>query len=182
MSKLENGQKMVDFEFNTAAETGLKLSNAASGKKTILLFLRYYGCTACQLDMLLLREKYAEVEAQNAEALVVLQSKPEIIIKETENNAYPFKIICDPNEELYKQFDIKAAKNKLELAGGKSIFKIAEIKKHPELSHGEYEGEELQLPAVFILDTGFTIRFAHYAKNLGDMPSIDEMITVLKRI
>ena len=37
-------------------------------------------------------------------------------------------------------------------------------------SHGKYEGEELQLPALFILAPDMGIEYARYAKNLADLP------------
>ena len=45
--------------------------------------------------------------------------------------------------------------------------------------HGDYEGNELQLPAMFIVDEDRKISYAHYAKELADMPEIDEVLNSL---
>jgi peroxiredoxin len=46
--------------------------------------------------------------------------------------------------------------------------------------HGEYEGEELQLPAVFIVDKDLKVIYSKYAKDLSDIPDIDEVISVIR--
>ena len=52
MAKIEAGTKLTDFSFDTPFESGVKLSDKVKeAKKTVLLFLRYYGCTLCQLDI-----------------------------------------------------------------------------------------------------------------------------------
>ena len=47
------------------------------------------------------------------------------------------------------------------------------------LEHGAYEGNELQLPAVFLLDRGMNVVYAHRAKNAGDMPEIADLLAKL---
>ena len=46
-------------------------------------------------------------------------------------------------------------------------------------SHGDYEGNEQQLPAMFIVDEDRTINYVHYAKNIMDMPTVDEVLNLL---
>jgi hypothetical protein len=67
------------------------------------------------------------------------------------------------------------------MAGGKTLKKLWLAKKYT-FAHGEYEGEELQLPACFVLDRSFTVRYARYAKNLADIPDPGELIKILRRI
>jgi peroxiredoxin len=181
MGKISEHQIMEDFTFSTSTETGLVFSKAAADKKTVLLFLRYYGCTLCRLDMHVLREHYPDISGAGAQVFVVLQSAPELIERETSQDPFPFTIICDPRQELYRRFEIKPASSKLAMAGGKTLKKLSLLKKYAFV-HGEYEGEELQLPACFVLDQSFTVRYARYAKNLADIPSPDELTAILRNI
>lgn len=48
--------------------------------------------------------------------------------------------------------------------------------------HGAYEGREQQLPALFVLDQTGTAKYVHYAENSIDMPSVEEVITVLEHL
>ena len=46
-------------------------------------------------------------------------------------------------------------------------------------SHGDYEGDEQQLPAMFILDENGVATYVHYAANIMDMPTVDEVLNLL---
>ncbi|MGI5839231.1 MAG: peroxiredoxin-like family protein [bacterium] len=179
MPRLTAGQMMPDFQFQTPFRPGLRFRPAAGGKKTVLLFLRYYGCTLCQLDIRRLAQNYDKIEAAGGQVFVVLQSEPETIAGQMAENDLPFMLICDPAQTLYKEFAIPVAASVEEMLGGKTKAKIAELE-GTGLKHGKYEGEEQQLPAVFVVDTDGRITYVHYAKDLADIPNVDEMAELLK--
>lgn len=176
--KLTTGSTIPNFTYETPWQQGKNLYDTVGQQKTFLLFLRDYGCTICQLDMRNLKAQYDSILKKGGKALVVLQSKPEGIAKQVEENYYPFEIICDPEQTLYKQFEITPAKSKLGLASIGTIQKMNQAKKEG-LVHGEYEGEELQLPAAFLIGPGGKVLYARYAKNLADMPLPADMAAML---
>lgn len=45
--------------------------------------------------------------------------------------------------------------------------------------HGKYEGNEQQLPALFVVDPDGCVIYSHYAKNSIDMPTVEEMLGIL---
>jgi glycosyltransferase involved in cell wall biosynthesis len=49
-------------------------------------------------------------------------------------------------------------------------------------AHGDYEGNELQLPALFILDEQGTVLYSHYAEHLMDMPDVDGVLALLETL
>ena len=178
MAKLKVGEKMPDFSSVTVFDAEEKrLSDRVGEGKTAIVFLRYYGCTLCQYDIHLYAENYKDIAGSNGKLFVVLQSKPETIRKTVSETDLPFEIICDPEEKLYKEFEINPAKNMLELGGVDVLAKIAKAKKL--FSHGEYEGEELQLPAAFVVEPDLTITYAKYGKNGADVPSPKELKKLL---
>ncbi len=77
MTQLSAGEYMPDFMFSTPFEKELFFSETVKKKeKTALLFLRYYGCPVCQLEMRNLAKMYTELTKGHAQILVVLQSDP----------------------------------------------------------------------------------------------------------
>ena len=175
---LEKGGTIPNFKFQTAYEQDIDLYERLKGKKTFLLFLRYYGCTVCQVDIHNLKTDYEKFAQRGAQVLVVLQSDPKLVEAEAPKGTLPFDIICDPEQTLYKQFEIKPAKSMLGLVSFSLPGKMGAAKKMG-FEHGKYEGNEQQLPAVFLLDENGKVMYAHYAKNLTDMPSHDEMLSML---
>ena len=180
--KLTNGIAMPDFAYLSPYKEGQQnFADFANGKKTYVVFLRYFGCTVCRLDLHIFGERIKEFTDKNAQLMVVLQSDPKTVSDEAPEGTFPFEIACDPEQKIYKEFEIEAAKSKGSLVGSgvfKAVKKMKTAKKFG-FEHGKYEGNEEQLPAVVLVDENGKIAFSHYAKNLVDMPSVDEMVAKL---
>ena len=179
-------KKAIDFRFDTPTETGLLLSEEVKkAKTTYLIFLRYYGCTSCQVDLMDLSAAYDQFVAKDAQILVVLQSKPEILAQGIETQGIPFKLISDPEQKLYPLYNVAAAEGYEGMregmtpeAGEKFAAKM-ERGKAAGLTHGEYEGNEYQLPGYFLIDSEMNLLKEHRAKNLADMPYGVEYLDLL---
>lgn len=172
----------ADFTFNTQSEKGLKLSDyAKKADRTFLIFLRYFGCSSCQLDMIDLAECYDQFKAKNAQVLVVLQSDPAIARAGKDKFELPFDIVCDPDMALYRLYDVQSAGDYAHLLANPGE-KWAEKKSRIEamgLEHGEYEGDEFQLPAYFLLNKDLEIVKCHRGATIEDMPLADEYLELL---
>jgi len=180
--KLTKGLQMPDFTYLSPYAEGEKtFADFAGGKKTFVVFLRYYGCTVCRLDLHIYAQRMKEFVDRDCQLMVVLQSDPALVKDEAPLGTFPFEIACDPSQAVYRQFEIEPAKNMAALIGGglfKAVKKMNAAKKFG-FTHGEYEGNEQQLPAMVLVDENGTIAFSHYAKNMTDMPSADEMLAML---
>lgn len=134
--KIKTGEMMLDFSFDTSNGQEMKLSDVYGKKKhTLLLFLRYYGCTLCQLDLREYREAYDEFRKKDTEVVIVLQSTPDVI---NESKAdIPYIIACDPEQTLYRRFEIKPAKN---MMGLMSLEVVPKMKRAEAagITHGKY--------------------------------------------
>lgn len=164
------GDTVQDWTYRTAWGDGT-LSQAVD-RPTILLFLRYYGCTTCQLDLRNLKMQYDKLTAAGAKALVVLQSDPEGM--QAQATPFPFEIVCDPEGVLYHRFGVAPALSMEQMVNPQVVQKIGAAKA-AGFTHGAYEGNELQLPAVFLLEPGLIVRRAHYAAHLADLPDAEQL-------
>lgn len=181
MSRLQVGEKIPDFTFDTPFESGLSYRHIASlHRHTALVFLRYYGCTLCQLDIHDYAASYDLIRNQDAQLLVVLQSDPKALAEQLKMpDALPFRLICDPQKKLYAQFDIMPAESREKMFSPDVLVKIARAKREG-YSHGKYEGDELQLPAAFITDAEGMIAYAHYASKVADVPSAADLARLMQ--
>lgn len=183
MPRLHVGEKMPDFTFETPYEKGLTIGETAKkvAGKTAVVFMRYYGCTMCQYDIHLFKTQHEKIAATGGQMLVVLQSDPVKLAAQVKPGDLPFDIICDPDQNLYQQFDIRPAASKEAASDEQTIAKRAQREAYEvKFVHGEYEGNELQLPATFVVEPDLTITFAEYHKGNGGVPSPDELAELLK--
>lgn len=181
MSKLTVGGKLPEFTYDTPFASGVALTGTVKKVpgKTALVFLRYYGCTLCQYDIHKFAVEHGKVAAVGGQMLVVLQSDPQKLAEQIKPGDLPFDIICDPEQKLYKQFEIGVAESMAQMADLKTIKKIAKAKAKG-FQHGDYEGEELQFPCTLVVDQELTLTYVHYGTSAGDVPNTDELAGLLK--
>lgn len=178
MSKLKEGCLMPNFTFQSLFEGKLAFYDVLNGKKTVLLFHRFIGCRLCQFDIRNLAQGYEHIIASGGNVFVVVQSPPETI-RDYYTENLPFTIICDPEQILYKQFEIPIATSIEKFQGGKYKEKLEEITR-TDLVRGRDEGEPMQLPAIILINEAQKITYTHYAANGADVPDVSEIAQLLK--
>ena len=95
--------------FKTPFRSDLSFYDAVESKKTVLLFHRFIGCRLAQFDIRNLIQGYDQIAASGGTVFVVVQSPPETVRCYYDDNSLPITIICDPEQLLYKQFEIPVA-------------------------------------------------------------------------
>lgn len=180
MSKLAAGEKMPDFSYESPFEKNARFADAVARVpgKTALIFLRYFGCTLCQFQIHDYLTHYEDIASTGGQVLVVLQSDPQLVYNDIKDVDFPFEIVCDPTQSLYKRFGLDSAPDKKTMLGENGVEFVASLKAQG-FKHGKYEGNELQLPATFIVDHDLTITFVHYGKTGPDVPSSAEVVKLL---
>ena len=182
MARICAGERFPEFVFNTHLRDGLSSAEVLRGK-TVFWVLRYIGCTVCRYDVHLIAQRYAEFCGKDAQVFVVMQSDRAHVEKDLSESeaALPFEIICDPDQSIYTLLAIEPAADMDALLGGQleRLMEKGEQAKACGFSHGDYEGNEQQLPAMFIVNEDGTVLYAHYAKTIMDMPTVDDVLAML---
>ncbi len=181
--RLEVNDTMPNYTFSTGYRDNLTIQEVVKAtKKTVFWVLRYIGCSLCRVDVEMIKNDYSKFVDKDTQVIVVMQSDKEHIQRELTEDYLPFEIICDDKMEIYKDLLILPAASQEEMGADGAMEKLsdkfAKIKEYGFV-HGDYEGDEMQLPALFITDDTGKILYAHYAKNIADMPSVDEVIALL---
>lgn len=179
-SRVTAGMPAPDFSFDTPESQGLEFHEAMEGTMTVLLFLRYIGCPLCQVRMAELRRDMAKFSAQHAVVFIVLQSDPAIVRQAMEGEATPFTVICDPDQAIFKLYGVEPG-NFLHYIAPSVIMKSIKAWRSG-YAHGAKEGNEMQRPAVFIINRHKTVAFAYYGRNIGDLPDNAVIAAKLKGV
>lgn len=171
------GMRMFDFTYDTPWLTGRRFYEQAGGRKCILMFLRYIGCSTCNLEMLTLRRDYMRFQAKKVKLFVVLQSEPATLREYGDENFFPFEIICDPAQTLYHRCAVGSNPHP-EKRSERLEQKLSEARSLG-IQHGRYEGNEAQLPATFILDEHQNILYAKYGIDSVDIPEHADLLRLV---
>lgn len=176
--KLAEGMKLPDFTFQTPWRKGASFLADSAGSCVCLMFLRYYGCSTCQLEIHELIEQHPALEKLGVKLYVVLQSDPETLRQEGDQEDFPFDIICDPEQALYHTFQIGSNPDP-EHMSAKLADRVAQARACG-IVHGKFEGNEAQSPATFLLDREGVIRYAWYGVESADVPTGNELLQLIR--
>ena len=174
-SKLAIGDKAPDFRFKTPWDGETNFYDVAGNNPAVLIFLRYYGCPVCQMEMVKIKQEIDLVRQKGGRVFIVLQSAPETLASLIKRDDFPFTIICDPQGKVFQLYGVEAGGiiKYLHPAG-----LIAAIKAtFRGFLHGKFEGKETQLPAAFAMKADKIIKYAHYGENISDIPPLAKMIS-----
>lgn len=100
---LKKGDEFPDFSYQSYDGNTKDLYAQIGQGPAAILFLRYVGCTKCQLDIHTLLSCQKEIAEKGVQVFVVFQSAPSTVRESLTD--FPFEIICDPIQALYKRFD-----------------------------------------------------------------------------
>lgn len=176
---LECGNKLEGFVYDTATESGIDLSRSIQ-KPTIIVFSRYYSCSVCQMLLVQLKAVWQDISQRGFDLKVVLQSSQKSILEERANEVFPFELICDPEARLYDRYHVFEADNEVQLMAGNidAIMQMGGIRTLllNSANQEKTEGRSRQVPAVFIVQPDMTISYAHYGRNMFDIPDLLELL------
>lgn len=184
--RLQVGDMMPDRKITAAFGTADTLYQLIGGKNTLIWAVRYIGCPPCHYDTTMLARRWERFQSAGANVIVVMQSDPEVLREATAGEDIPFDIVCDPEMAFYRALDIRPAATMEEARGDEAQTKklMAKGKACAELgyTHGKYEGDEMQLPAVFVVSGEGKVLYAHYAAAIADLPDYDEMAAFMEKL
>ena len=167
--QLQTGDKAHDFDFNTPWATQQNFYESLGNKPAVLVFLRYYGCPVCQMEMANLKEEIELFAKKDTKVFVFLQSSPEIVASAINEEEWPFTIVCDPKGDVFAKYSVEAGGffKYLNPIGMFSAMKAI----GKGYKHGKFEGKETQTPAAFAVNAAKSINYAYYGTNISDVPS-----------
>ncbi len=172
--KLKRGDKAPIFSFVSPwAAENFDLERSFKNTNKVLIFLRYHGCLICQLDIRRLVDQIALFKDKDAEVFLIIQSSQETIKKIAEAKNWPFHIVCDPKAEIYEKYNIHEG-NILQFLHPSGLPKVIKSLTYGH-RHGKFEGKEMQLPGIFVLDKDNQVCFAHYGSHISDIPSYEKV-------
>lgn len=157
---------------NLHAETGavISLRDALGGKPTVLIFYRGGWCPFCTRHLAALGEAQPALTAAGFQLIAISPDRPEKLRARPTHEHLPFTLYSDSKMQATQAFGIAF---KVEDAA------VARWKESHGIDLESDSGETHHLlphPAVFIVDAGGTIRYAHVNPDYKVRMSPEEII------
>jgi len=165
--KIKPPQKALDFTINDVHGNPIDLTQF-KGKKVLLSFYRNVGCPVCNLRFHEIQQQNEQFRSKGLIVLAVYESTAANMQKYLENEDPYAIMIPDPDQKLYKLYQVEQSTGKLmkgmfngamkKMKAGKKLFKN-KIKQ---------DGSSNRIGADFLIDENGNIKEAYYGKHIGD--------------
>ena len=176
---LKTGDIIDPFLCATAEQEQVPFYTLLAGKPTALIFLRHYGCRLSRVDILDYKAGYGKIAQTGGQLILVLQSVRQILKEAQKEEAFPFVMISDPEQELYRRYEVGAAETMEGIGSPSAAEKMRRAVEELGLRPGVKEGNPCQLPATFLLGGDGLVLWAHYGTDGGDVPDVDTLVKML---
>ena len=150
------GDKAADFALMDSQGHVMKLSDVQAGWNLVLILYRGHWCSACQNQLINLKDDYPKFTALHTALAAVSVDPMEDSAHFTEEWRFPFPLLSDPKFQVIDAYGAH----------------------HPQ----GHEGKDISRPAVIVIDPQKIIRYKHVGTSPIDRPSDDEILFLLQQM
>jgi peroxiredoxin len=153
------------------------LSSFWKRKATAFVFLRHFGCPHCRAQIVQLRLSHLRLNQAGLAIALISLGTPERARKFQEYFDLPFSILCDPQKEAYRRYDLLHLKF-LHEANVRNLG-LTLIRSINYGMSGSFDQDMTQQGGTFIVNTHGRILMAHRNIQMSDYPNVDDIIDSL---
>jgi len=158
------------------------LSSSWQGHPAVLVFLRYFGCPFCQMQVVGLRADRERFVERRATVVLIGQGSPEEGARFCDEKQVSFDCVLDTEGWVYSDYGL--GRGSLGQVFGPSVIApFLRANLHPETrQRGLKGGSMMQMPGTFVVDSGGIVRFAHRNRTISDSPRNEHLLEVLAEL
>lgn len=170
---LQIGERINNFIAEDIYGQSYQLSEALKISPVVLIFIRGQWCPFCNSHLKKIQDRLPEIYKKGASVVVISPEKSEFIQRTIKKTGTEFTILFDKNYDIASQFDVVFLPTLAERLAY-NILLGAKLKE----SHSD-DSEQLYIPATYIINQDYTIRWRHFDINYKKRASVREILEQL---
>ena len=152
------------------------------GRPVLLMFFRYASCPMCNLRLHDFAKEYPRLHANGLSAVAFFHSSAPAIKRNAGRRSYVFPLVPDPNQEIYRAFEVRTS-----WAGLLKSILLPSFYRDwfRSIRHGFWGGADMQMakmPADFLVGPDGRLLLGHYGKDIGDHLSLGDIERALAEL
>jgi len=179
---LETGQRAPDFKATDWKGKPLELAQFQGRKNVLLVFSRYISCAWCQMFIIDLHKKRAEIAKTGTQVLIITNSAPEVTKAYQPPRDFSFDLLPDQDMALYRLYGVKIEDRKMTGNVFWQTLRFAKYLGDYDYVKGGLEGDHYQAPACFIIGRDGKINWQHLGRDVADNPKVEEILRQLQKL
>lgn len=166
------GQKVPDVHARDLDGNDVALSSLYAKGPVLLVFYRGGWCPYCNSEIHSLTTAYPDYEKRGVTPVAVSVDRPEAEAKMKATYAIPFPVLSDRDATVIAAFHVVKSVGDDELAKMKSFG--VDLESYSGKTH-----HEIAIPAVFLVDRGGIVRWAHSDPDFKVRPSTAQLLAAI---
>jgi peroxiredoxin len=176
------GDPAPDAQLLDLAGNPLSLSASWTDGPAVVVFLRYFGCPFCQMQVVSLREQRHRFVEAGAKVVLVGQGQPEAGDAFTQYHRLQFPCLLDPHRAAYRAYGLGEG-SPLQVFSPRVGVPFLRANAHAATrQRGLRGGNFWQMPGTFVVDRAGVIGLAHRNRHIGDSPSNDDLLRAVAEL
>lgn len=171
----ELGSKVKDFILKTHLGEEVQLSTLLKNGPVVINFYRGGWCYFCDLELRALQRSLPDMEAEGGQLIAISVESAKEAINTLNNKELDFLVLSDPDCSVAEQFgvlfDVTDGYDGLLQGFGIDL-----------KEHNESDKSQLVIPATYVIDPNFTVRYVFMDEDYRKRTDIDAVIDTLKEI
>lgn len=170
---VEEGERAPSATVFTPEGRPLNLESLYGEAPTVLIFYRGGWCPYCRDHLADLRNVEDELKEAGFQILALSPDKPEFVAEATDEHDYGYRLLSDYRAEAALAFGLafRVPAQTLENYRENGLY----LRERSGQPHGL-----LPVPAAYVIDTGGTIRYAHWNPNYKKRIEAQELLEAAK--
>lgn len=169
---LNTGDLAPDFVLNNAVSIPVRLSKLLEKGPVILTWYRGGWCPYCNLQLRFMQQYLPQFTALGASLVALTPELPDKSLDTTEKNELAFEVLTDYNNEVARKFGIMYTLHD----------ELVDIYNGRLEKYNGVEGNEIPLPATYVIDQQLMIRYAYLNPNYKERAEPGDIISALQTI
>ncbi len=171
---LQVGDHVPDFVLGNALGKQISLSELLKSGPVVLTWYRGGWCPYCNIELKHLQNLLPQFQQYTAQLVALSPELPDKSLTTIEKNNLQFEVLTDYNNDVARQFGIVFTINDdlVEIYNGF----------HPLDTYNGVPTNELPIPATYIIDQDFTIRYGYVEPDYRKRAVPEEIIKALSKL
>jgi peroxiredoxin Q/BCP len=175
--KLNKGDVAPDFTVDVSTGGKWMLGDRKGKKRVVVSFLRYLGCPFCQQRIHELNAKMDDFAKAGVDVIAILEGTVKRVTEYGAKHGIRLPVGADKEKRVFELYG--AGRGKLTMMLKPHVLTRTIGVTLKGYMHGMPGGDELQLPADFIIGKDGKVELAHYGTDPTDSLPVDELLAAL---
>jgi peroxiredoxin len=162
-----------DFTAKDQNGTIINLKEKLKKGSIVLIFYRGYWCPHCSKQLKKLEDSLLQITNKGATLIAITAEQPENISKTIEKTKATYPVVFDDGLKIMKNYDVANAVDEKTIKTYKGYgIDFTKV-------NGETNGNNLPVPATFVINQQGKITYRHFDKDYTKRPSVAEILEKL---